>query len=358
MATAAQHTRSGRAGRAFPRSRGSVAARLVAGIAAAGEARGVDTLAALREAGIEPELLDDPEARVAIEREEVLWDELARRSGDPCFGLHAQLHIPAGAIDVVDYEVRASATLGDALENLVRHNRLIHDLAEFELRSESGTTRIVQRFRGDPRGPSWQVADYSAGGLVIVMRQLVGEVFTPREVRIAHAHPDDLAPYVRLFGIEPVFGSATTEIAFDSVLLTRPVVTADPRLHDVLRRHAETLLERLLGEGPLLADDLAGQVRELVARALCRGDVRIETIAAQLAIGPRTLQRRLADAGTSHQRLLDALREEMAADLLREKRASIAEVARLLGYSEASAFHRAFKRWHGETPSEFRRRLP
>lgn len=122
----------------------TVSARLVAGIVGVAAARGVDVAAALAAAGIDAALLEDPVARIPIEQEEALWEEFARRTGDACFGLHAQLHMPAGAVDVLDFVVRSSETLGDAFQNLIRFNRLAHDLAEFELRIEGSEARLVQ----------------------------------------------------------------------------------------------------------------------------------------------------------------------------------------------------------------------
>jgi AraC-like DNA-binding protein len=332
-------------------SRGRVSARLVAGVLGAAESLGVDGGAALAAVGIDPDVLGDPEARIPIEQEEALWGELACRSGDPCFGLHAQLRMPAGAVDVLDFAVRSSATLGDALRNLVRFNRLAHDLAEFELRREGDAARLVQRFRGADARVGWQVADYSVGGLVVVMRQLVGDDWTPREVRIAHEAPQDPAPYVALLGVLPRFGGATNEVLFDAALLARPVRGSDPRLNDILTRHAEALVARLPR-----ADDWLGRVRALVAERLDEGDPSIESVATPLGVGPRTLQRRLQEAGTTLRELVASLRAEMALELLGREAFGVAEVAYLLGYSEPSAFHRAFKRWHGITPAEYRRR--
>jgi AraC-like DNA-binding protein len=117
----------------------------------------------------------------------------------------------------------------------------------------------------------------------------------------------------------------------------------------VLARRAEELLESL----PHL-DDAAARVRVCIAESLCGGDPSIEMIAARLGMGARTLQRRLADTGTTHQELLDQMRREMSRDLLRDDSIAIGEIAYLLGYSERSAFHRAFKRWYGVAPAAFR----
>jgi AraC-like DNA-binding protein len=329
----------------------TVSARIVAGIVAAAEAVGVEVAPVLRALEIDAAVLRDPDARIPIATEEALWDEMARRSGDPCFGLHAQGHIPPGTLDVLDYAVRSSANLRQAYENLVRYNRLVHDIAEFTLSVADGVARLTQHFRGDPRGASWQVTDYSLGGLVLVTRQLIGDDWNPIEVRMTHPAPGDPGPYRELFRVTPRFNCDANELAIDATLLERPVASADPLLHRVLRRHADALLEKLPR-----SEGIVEQVREILARSLCGGDPGIDAVARRLHMSPRTLQRRLAGADTSHQELLEAMRREMALRLLDEGGVAISEVAFLLGYSQPSAFHRAFRRWTGSTPAEFRSR--
>lgn len=346
--TSSRRSATGRAGR-VRREHITVSARLVVGIAAAGRARGLDVESLLATVGIDPACLDDPDARIPIEQEEALWTEMACVADDPFFGLHAQRSIPPGTIDVLDYAVRSSPTLRDAFRSLVRYNRLVHDVAEFELVESGDEARLTQRFRGDPRGASWQVADYSLGGLLTVCRELVGDDWTPLSVTISHASPPDPAPYRALFGISPRFDGDVNELVVPRDLLDRRIAGADPLLHDVLRRHADALLARLPR-----TEDLAGQVRDLLARDLAQGEPRIESVAKRLGVNVRTLQRRLADGGSSFQDVLDEVRHDLALRLLDERRVAVAEVGYLLGYSEPSAFHRAFKRWTGTTPDRWR----
>jgi AraC-like DNA-binding protein len=318
-------------------------------MATAGTACGVDVQAALLAVGIEPACLDDADARIPVQREQALWEELARCANDPCFGLQAQTHIEPGAIDVFDYAVRSSPDIRHAIQNMVRYTRLAHDLVDIELRVEGDEARIVHRHRLHPVDLSAQATDYSVGGIVIVMRELCGSDFTPVEIRIARERPQDVGPYESLLGTTPQFGGLTNEIAFTADILERPVSTADAGLHHLLARRAEELLASL----PRM-DDVATRVRVCIAESLCGGDPSIEMIAERLGMGARTLQRRLAEAGTTHQELLNLMRREMARDLLRDDNIGINEIAYLLGYSERSAFHRAFKRWYGVAPAAFR----
>jgi AraC-like DNA-binding protein len=135
-------------------------------------------------------------------------------------------------------------------------------------------------------------------------------------------------------------------------LLDTPLVRADPRLCVILDRQVRETLERLPK-----TTDLSERVRQIVAEKLTAGEPKIGEIARGLGMSARTLQRQLDRDGTKFRELIDALRRELAVSHLKEKEIPIAEVAFLLGFSEASAFHRAFKRWSGQTPAEFRQSL-
>ncbi|MBM4243370.1 MAG: AraC family transcriptional regulator [Deltaproteobacteria bacterium] len=328
-----------------------VSARVVGGVVAAARAVGIDPSLTLRRLGIDSDRLDDLETRIPVETEEALWDEMARLSGDPFFGLHAQQHLPAGHGDVLDYAVRSSPTLADAFDVLVRYNRLLHDAAEFELHMGTERTRLVQRFRGDPVGTTRQVADYSLGALVTVCRQLVGDDWRPLEIRFRHARPAGAEEYRRFFGRMPEFDCDANEIVLSRALLRRPLTTADPHLHRVMRRHAAALL----AERPR-PDGIVDEVRAALAPQLQGGAPSVTSIAAAVGINVRTLQRRLRQEGTSYQDLVEEMRRALALRMLDERRLPVAQIASDVGFSEPSAFHRAFKRWTGLSPDVWRAR--
>jgi AraC-like DNA-binding protein len=128
--------------------------------------------------------------------------------------------------------------------------------------------------------------------------------------------------------------------------------TADPLLSRVVLRHAEALL----AERPAAAETTAGSVRRILTRLLGDDEAgcSLAAVSTSLHMSERSLQRRLADEGVTFDALLDELRRELALRYLADEKVAIAEIAYLLGYSEPSAFHRAFKRWTGTTPAEAR----
>jgi AraC-like DNA-binding protein len=134
-------------------------------------------------------------------------------------------------------------------------------------------------------------------------------------------------------------------------MLERPVVKADPALSHLIERHAEALLAAL----PPPTQTAADRVRRILSSALRDGDATLAGAARKLKMSERSLQRRLADEGVTFDALLDEIRRDLALRYLADAKIAVAEVAYLLGYSEPSPFHRAFKRWTGRTPSEMRR---
>jgi AraC-like DNA-binding protein len=141
----------------------------------------------------------------------------------------------------------------------------------------------------------------------------------------------------------------TSSIALDASLLDKQVIGADPVVEAAMLKYVAEVTSHLPDDGT------AGSVRRIVFETLESGEPAIESVARRLGTTPRTLQRRLHDEGTSFHQVLDEVRREVAVSHMRGRRATIDEVAFLLGFEKPSSFHRAFKRWTGVTPGEFRR---
>jgi AraC-like DNA-binding protein len=328
-----------------------VSARIAALIGGVAGAAGADVPALYAAAGFDPAALADPDARIPLAVEHALWEEAARVTGDPTFGLSAARALRPGAFDVLDYVVRTAPTLGDALARLARYNRLFHDVAEFVIEPRGEIVRLVHRFRDG--APHRHAVEVSLGSIVVVGGQIGGAPIAARAVELRHAPPPGgLDAYVQVFGCVPAFGRADNALELDRAVVERACPAADPALWRVIERHAEALL----AARPEPAESTASRVRRLLSGALGEGVASLAAVAARLRMSERTLQRRLADEGVGFDTLLDELRRELATRYLDDPRIAIAEVAYLLGYSEPSAFHRAFKRWTGTTPAAARRR--
>jgi AraC-like DNA-binding protein len=309
---------------------------------------GIDVGAALAAAGVDPAAIDDAEARIPHVAALALWHEAARRSGDDAFGIHVAEEIRPGAFDVLDYAIRASATLGEGLERLVRYHRILHDAAIVVLRVDGDSAWLEHVLPPETPVLPRQVAEFIVAAWLVVARQATALDLVPVEVDFRHESPEDLTEHRRLFRAPIRFSSPTNGLRLRRVLLDTRLVKSDAGLCAVLEHYAREHLERV----PAVTA-LSQRVRHLVAAGLSTG-VSAATVARRLHMSRRTLHRQLADEGTSFKKLVEDLRRELALRYLAERRMAIAEIAFLLGFSEASAFHRAFRRWSGRTPADYR----
>jgi AraC-like DNA-binding protein len=330
--------------------RGTVSCMLVRRILAASAVRGADPLVVARDAGVGQEVLEDPNARAPQHTLVAVWDAAARHAGDPAFGIHcAELsrQMPANALA---FATATSASLGVALETIGRYIRIAHDAATLRTRVERGLARVDLAL-----APGLAVnrhgIEFALTLVALIARQHVGAAFVLRDVVLAHDAPPSTAAHERVFGRVPRFGQRSNELVFDAALLEHAFDEHDPALHAHLARHLDQLVAALDE-----LQDLRARVQKLVTEQLRGGAPDMDVVARKLALSPRTLQRKLQQEGTSFQEVVNAARRDVALRYLGEPTLSLTEVAFLLGFTEPTNFHRAFKRWTGTTPAEARRR--
>jgi AraC-like DNA-binding protein len=305
---------------------------------------GLDVAGLLRELGIAPAELDDRDVRVPEPAMERAWAGIAAASADEAFGLHLAQHAEEGAFDVLDYAVCLSSTLREGLDRLARFYRLVSDDAAIQVFRSDGTTRVVRLVDGTH--PQDQDAFFAL--MVERFRNISGHSVRPREVSFEHS-PHAQRELAAFFQCPVRFRRPHSELVFASSDLELPVHAAKPRLAALLDRYAAELLARLPATG-----SYADHVRRVVAQLLQRGSPTLEAIAREMHASPRTVQRRLSDAGTTHTRLVDELRRQLAMRYIESPRLSITEITFLLGYEDGSSFRRAFKKWTGKSPAQAR----
>ena len=310
--------------------------------------RGSEVDAILRRLGIESAALE-PDGRVDQRAAYELWQALADGTGDDAFGLHLAERVNPGDFAVLDYAARNASTLRAAYLCIVRYCRLIHSGAVVSLDQEGEHAAMRYTLPTLPTGPARHAAEFVVATWLTTARQMTKRAFLPLSVRFQHPQPTDVSEHRRVLDCRLEFNCADNALVFERSWLDDPVVDADPKLGALIARYAEELLARLPRQ-----DSLANRVTRLLVQQLRAGDPGLETVAQKLGLSARTLQRRLRDEGTSHQHLLETLRQQLARQYLSRPEVAIGEVAFLLGFSEPSAFHRAFKRWTGMTPGSFR----
>jgi AraC-like DNA-binding protein len=298
--------------------------------------------------GIDDRSLTDPDGRVPVSVATALFTRGVEQTGDANLGLHLAEQAELSAFDVHFYAMASSPTLGAAFERLCRYQRLIHETSRVDLEIDGERAALRHQLAGGRTAPR-QTAEFLLTAWVRAGRVVTGMDWNPLEVRFAHPAPDDVRDHVRVFGCPLHFTMGENALILPASLLHAPCVRADAGLIAVLDRYAVDRLE----DAPRTTS-VADRVRTLLREELRGGEPTAVHMAARLKMSVRTLNRALAAEGTSHRELLDALRRDLAARFLKSRDASIAEVGFLLGFSELSSFHRAFKRWTGRTPAEFR----
>jgi AraC-like DNA-binding protein len=309
---------------------------------------GHDPAAVVTAVGLDEKTLSDPDGRVPVSMAADFFARAVAQTGDANLGLHLAEHAELSSFDVHFYAMASSPTLGAAYERLSRYQRLIHETSRVELEIGGKQATLRHRLAGGNAAPR-QTAEFLLAAWVRAGRTVTGLNWTPDEVHFAHAAPHDRQEHERIFRSRVRFAMAQNALLLPMSLLQTPCVSADSGLVAVLDRYA---VDRL-NKAPRTSS-AADRVRMLIGDEFRGNTPTAVRIATRLKISVRTLNRLLAAEGTSFRDLLDAVRRELAIELLAGDEASIAEVGFLLGFAELSSFHRAFRRWTGRTPAEFR----
>ena len=301
-----------------------------------------------RAAGIDPEIIHDPHARIARPNGGALMRALTERIGDPAFGLQAAQCWHPSNLGTLGYAWLASSTLRTALRRVVRYWRIVSANVTVSL---DETQDGVEFVHATPELDS--VLDGIRGDIAMAIiydmcRTNFGHAFKPRRVAFRHPAPADVSPFEALFGCPVSFG-------VDANRLLIGTVEADHRLptgnRDLAAAHDRILVEQL---ARLDKTNVVARFRASLLERMTLGEFGEEDLARDLHMSRRSLQRRLSEADASYQSLVDDTRRDMALRYIQDPAKSATDITFLLGYSQQSAFTRAFRRWTGMSPSEYR----
>jgi AraC-like DNA-binding protein len=330
-------------------TRFTIQAKAVGKIAKAAVARGVNVETLYTAVKLDASVLQDPDSRIAFAQLVALYEKAAELTGDENFGLHIGESVDLSAFDVVGYCALNSSTLGAAFNRVTRYHWIWTDGALFTLETAGETSAVVYSYVDTSITDHRHDSEMTLSTVTTLCRNVATPDFAPTVVEFQHEAPADISEHGRVFKCRVKFGASQNRLFFPTSFLSMPIARADASLCAVLDRHAEELLAKFPPR-----DSLIDQVRNVIAVEFRGGEPSLERIADHLGLTPRTLQRKLQEHGTSYNDVLDQMRRQLAMRYLREPQMAICEVAYLLGFSESSSFHRAFKRWTGLTPKEFR----
>ncbi|MBD2752774.1 AraC family transcriptional regulator [Spirosoma validum] len=313
--------------------------------------QGVDSDALARSVGITPEQLRDPDGRVFVKQIQALWREVVAATGDPNIALKLGELVNPVAIGVLAYVMMHSPTLGQAFDKLCQYQDIVCEgICTTGQLTPSGTQFVLSLriISSDIIYPE-HTLNSELSIYLSAMRALTGLHVTADAIRFAYPRPVDIREHERVFApAQLTFDADVTEMVLDAKLIDLPVLNASPALSMLFEKHATDMLTRLK------APSLSSRVKSEIVSLMKGEEPTLSTVADRLAMGVRTLQLHLKEAGTSYQQLLDESRKELAVSHLREPNLSTTDIAYLLGFAEPSVFFRSFKKWTGQTPGAFR----
>jgi AraC-like DNA-binding protein len=316
---------------------------------AACERLGVDTDTLLRTVGIRRETLEDPDARLQNREAGALWAKAYELSGDPVLSLHVAEACPLGAYKVIDYMGANARTVGEAFRYSARYFPLINTAVRLTIDESGDPVTFDVAGESGPAGVSRPYAEYCLAAFVLHVRAATGVAFELRRVTFTHRLPPDVSEHERVFGCPVRFEAEHNRLYLDRAAWEARTSAAHSGVLAVLAEHADLLLSRLPC-GP----DLIERTRRAIGGRLRGGDPSLESVARELGMSERSLQRHLRELGYTYAALADEVREATARLYLEQPDIALAEIGYLLGFADQSTFNRAFKRWTGCTPGQAR----
>ncbi len=307
--------------------------------------QGLDRDRLMRAAGLSADVLEDPDSRIKTAKMLRLWRVVDRALDDPALGLHVGASIQAKQLGLVGYAIYHSRDGRSALERFARYVRILSEAVRF--RVEEGPQTVVLTWEVHPALTEMRHPIESGVSLIVALgRDITGTDLKPLAIDLPGARPADTDDYLDFFGCPVRFGRPSAAVTLSreqADLPTRaPDATLVGYLDDLaaiklnpLREHEETMVEA---------------VRRVLWTMLPGGRPDLWRTAGELGVSVRTLQRRLGEEKSSFSKVLDELRKDLSDELLADRKLSVSEVAFMLGYSEPSAFQRAYRRWWGVSP--------
>ena len=277
--------------------------------------------------------------------------QAARNQAGPLFGWRLGQCVKPTSYGVNGILLLACPTLGEALQQVLRFESLVHDLGRSSVTPHGD--HVVYAWRNDcaAHPVAGALAESVFSGIQTCAQWLVGKALSDFEMEFMHE--TDAATAARIgqwSGARVRWGAIENRVIFPASVLDWPIPQANKALLPLLQQHAEALL---LARYPQ-ETGIVAQVRQSISGRFGHGPVKLAEVASDLHLSTRTLQRRLADAGVAYQTLLDSSRHALARHYLASSNMPVAEVAFLLGFQDVPAFHHAFKGWQGQGPGQYR----
>lgn len=311
--------------------------------------QGLDRTLLMKHAGLESNSLADPDSRISAASMLKLWRAVIEGLNDPYLGLHIGTSIKTIELGLVGYTMYYSGDLTGAFRRFARYGKILSEAVQFKIVETNEQAKLI--WQAHPslvtlRHP----VECGVAIVVSIARELTKTDLVPISVDLPSPRPEVRTAYRSAYHCPVLFGQPDASVTLSRQQMTLPIKASDPTLVGYLDELAAKTIAPLGEHG----ETMTSSVRRLLWSRLPSGRIDLSQVAADMDVGERTLQRRLGKEGTSFSGVLDNLRRDLSHELLVDRKLAVSEVAFLLGYSEPSAFQRAFRRWRGVSPRRFR----
>jgi len=312
------------------------------------EAHGYDSKEVFTQAGLEPAKLTDPDARYRDECVLRVWEFILNKINDPCIGLKVAEFFHPTTLHALGFAWLSSESLEAAFSRVVRYSKILSDQDSFFFsETERDFEFSIQINKNSLNFPD-EDYDMAIAIAVKLCRLSLGKTYSPLLIEFQRPEPDCIVEFQEYFNTELQFNCPACVLHLDKNDVKKPLATANSEL---IRLNEKVMLDYLERNQ---RSDVVMQVRKKIIEHLPSGNITQDRVSKSLNMSERNLQRKLKEQGESYKKMLEETREELAAIYLDEKKYSINEITYLLGFSEPSNFTRAFKRWTGISPSQYR----
>ena len=309
------------------------------------DAAGCDGVALLAEAGFDLKDLDGADTRCPLVNTAHLWRIAVAATGDPAFGIKVANHYKHTSFHALGYGTSASSTLKEAFERVRRYCHVVSDAVDYQFYRRGSEYHFIIE-------PAVDIAVEAIDALVSnylrMSRSLLGSDHSPLLIELRRSRPPVIDDYERLWRAPLRFGTERNRMIFDANSMERVLDTGNPEL----ARQSDAIASRYLAR--IERYNIVARVRGVLTQRLTGSEPSQEEVAEALNVSARTLQRKLGEGGTTFKEILDETRHAMALAYLGSPERSVNEVTYMLGFSCSSSFTRAFRRWTGLSPSDWR----
>ncbi len=310
--------------------------------------QGILAEARLQGTGLQPAQLSDPLARIAQPQKLAIFRNAKRLASRPDVGLRAGARQRLSDFGVFGYALVSSKTFGEAVLLGIKHVRLAGPVLEKRFRID-GDSAVFEAHGLLEVGEVLPLATEFWFASILRLTHCALEAPLPsHRLLLPYPRPGHAAAYERMFGCAVDFDAAVMEWHFDAAVLRAPCPNANPITAGLCAQFCERMLDSLPEESELLR-----RIRSACLNS--RGEFpNADAMASRLGLSVRTLHRRLAEHGQPYQHIVDDVRRSLALEFLRNTSLSVEEIAGRVGFSEASNFRKAFRKWTGHVPAHFR----